>query len=101
MVGMDFETAVRAKIPIITIVLNNSAMSIEVPTLQVATERFGAKWMYGNYSEVAKALGGWSERVTKPAEIVPAIKRAIQVTKGGTPALLEFITKEERAFSMF
>jgi len=32
---------------------------------------------------------------------VPAIRRAIQVTKGGQPALLEFITKEEGEFSSF
>ena len=99
MVGMDLETAVRNRIPILTIVLNNGAMSIEVPTLPVATEKFGAKYMGGNYMEVAKALGGYGERVEKPGDIVPAIKRAIEVMKGGQPALLEFITKEERAFS--
>ena len=101
MVGMDFETAARNRIPILTIVLNNGAMSIEVPTFPVATEKFGAKYMYGNYSEVAKALGGYGERVEKPDEIVPTIKRAIEVTRNGQPALLEFITKEERDFSLF
>jgi len=101
MVGMDFETAVRNRIPILSIVLNNGAMSIEAPTLLVATEKFGAKYLGGDYSQVARALGGYSERVEKPGEIVPAIRRAIQVTKGGQPALLEFITKEEGEFSSF
>jgi thiamine pyrophosphate-dependent acetolactate synthase large subunit-like protein len=100
MVGMDFETAVRNKVPITTIVLNNGAMSIEVPTIPVATERYGAKYMGGNYMQVAKALGGYGERVEKPDEIVPALKRAIEVNKQGQPALLEFVTKEERDFSL-
>ena len=42
-------------------------------------------------------FGGYGERVTEPAEIVPAIKRGIEQTRNGVPALLEFITgKEER-----
>jgi acetolactate synthase-1/2/3 large subunit len=101
MVGMDFETAVRNRIPILSIVLNNGAMSIEAPTLPVATEKFRAKYLGGDYSQVARALGGYSERVEKPGEIVPAIRRAIEVTKGGQPALLEFVIKEEREFSSF
>jgi acetolactate synthase-1/2/3 large subunit len=99
MVGMDFETAVRNRIPILTIVLNNGAMSIEVPTIPVATAKYGAKYMGGDYRQVAKALGGYGERVEKPADIVPALHRAVEVTKNGQPALLEFITKEEREFS--
>ena len=101
MVGMDFETAVRNQIPILTIVWNNGAMAIEAPTLPVATERYGAKYLGGDYSQVAKALGSYSERVREPDQIVPAIRRAIQVTEEGHPALLEFITKEELAFSSF
>src|SRR6185312_7897836 len=31
MTGLDFETAVRAGVPILTIVLNNSTMAIEIP----------------------------------------------------------------------
>jgi len=101
MVGMDFETAVRNRIPILTIVWNNGAMAIEAPTLSVATERFGAKYLGGDYAQLARALGSYSERVEKPEEIVPSIRRAIQVTEDGHPALLEFITKEEPVFSTF
>ena len=41
------------------------------------------------------------ERVTDPAEIVPAIKRGIAQTQAGTPALLEFITQKEIEISKF
>jgi acetolactate synthase-1/2/3 large subunit len=37
--------------------------------------------------------------VTKPQDIVPAIKRGIQKTKEGVPALLEFITSKETEVS--
>ena len=44
---------------------------------------------------MARAFGGYGERVTDPAEIVPAIKRGIEQTQEGEPALLEFITAKE------
>jgi len=50
---------------------------------------------------MARAFGGHGERVTEPGQIVPAIKRAVQQTEAGTPALLEFITSKETAFSVF
>jgi hypothetical protein len=39
--------------------------------------------------------------VERPGEIVPAIRRGAQVVAAGRPALLEFITREETAFSKF
>jgi hypothetical protein len=44
-------------------------------------------------------LGGYSERVERPSEIIPAIERAKKAIDGGKPALLEVITREEGAFS--
>ena len=41
------------------------------------------------------------ERVTSPAEIIPAIKRGIRKTQEGTPVLLEFLTQKEIEFSIF
>lgn len=99
--GMDFETAVRERIPILSVLLNNSSMAIELPVMQVATEKYRATDISGNYAEFARAMGGYGERVTKPEEIIPAIKRAIRQTQEGTPALLEFITEKEIEFSMF
>ena len=100
MVGLDIETAVRERIPILTIILNNSAMGIyESHRFPVANERYGTKYLTGNYAQVAEALGGYNEKVTSPDQIIPAIKRAQQVIAEGQPALLEIITREERAFS--
>ena len=93
--GMDFETAVRERLPILSILLNNSAMAIELPIMPVATERFRATDISGNYADFARALGGYGERITTPEEIVPAIRRGIAATEAGQPALLEFITTQE------
>jgi thiamine pyrophosphate-dependent acetolactate synthase large subunit-like protein len=93
--GMDFETAVREKIPILSILLNNFSMAIELKVMPVSTEKYRATDISGDYAAMARAFGGYGERVEKPADIVPAIKRGIAATEKGQPALLEFITSKE------
>ena len=99
--GMDFETAVRERIPILSVLLNNFSMAIELKVMKAATEKYRSTDISGNYADFARALGGWGERVTEPGAIVPAIKRAIDRTRAGTPALLEFITEKAVDFSIF
>ncbi|MGH2533024.1 MAG: thiamine pyrophosphate-requiring protein [Thermomicrobiales bacterium] len=99
--GMDFETAVRERIPILSVLFNNFSMAIELPIMQAATEKYRSTDISGNYADFARALGGYGERITDPAEIIPAIKRGIQQTQDGAPALLEFITAKEITFSVF
>jgi acetolactate synthase-1/2/3 large subunit len=93
--GMDFETAVRERLPILSILLNNSAMAIELPVMPVATERFRATDISGDYAAFARALGGHGERVTQASDIAAAIRRGIAATEAGQPALIEFITTQE------
>ncbi len=99
--GMDFETAVRERIPILSVLLNNFSMAIELKVMKTATEKYRSTDISGNYADFARALGGWGERVTEPRQIVPAIKRAVDQTREGTPALLEFITEKAVDFSIF
>lgn len=93
--GMDFETAVRERLPILSILLNNEAMAIELPIMPVATERFRATDISGDYAAFARALGGYGERIEKPGDIAAAIRRGIAATQAGQPALLEFMTSRE------
>ena len=93
--GMDFETAARERIPILSILLNNFSMAIELKVMAVATEKYRSTDISGNYADMARAFGGYGERVTSPAEIIPAIQRGIEQTRQGHPALLEFITQKE------
>ncbi len=99
--GMDFETAVRERIPILSILLNNFSMAIELPIMQTATEKYRSTDISGNYADMAKAFGGYGERVTEAAEIAPAIRRGVAQTEAGTPALLEFITQQEIDISRY
>ena len=100
MTGMDFETAVRERIPILSILLNNFSMAIELPDMPISTEKYRTTDISGNYADMAKAFGGYGERVTEPAEIIPAIRRGIEKTQAGIPVLLEFITAKEIEFSL-
>ena len=99
MVGLDFETAVRSGIPILTMVSNNFTMAAEVRAMAVSHELYDTRTTGGNYADMARAMGGYAERVENPAEIGPAIQRARRATENGQAALLEFITCEETASS--
>jgi thiamine pyrophosphate-dependent acetolactate synthase large subunit-like protein len=99
--GMDIETAVRERIPILSVLLNNYSMAMELPVMPVATEKFRSTDISGNYADLACALGAYGERVTEPEQIVPAIQRGIRQTQEGRPVLLEFITSKEIEYSVF
>ena len=97
--GTDLETAARENIPILSILLNNEAMAIELPVMPVATEKYRSTDISGDYAAFARALGCHGERVTQASEIVPALRRAIAATEAGQPALVEFITEQETVIS--
>ena len=99
--GMDFETAVRERIPILSVLFNNFSMAIEIPIMPVSTEKFRSTDISGHYADMAKAFGGYGERVETPDQIIPAIQRGIQKTQEGVPALLEFLTAKENQISSF
>jgi thiamine pyrophosphate-dependent acetolactate synthase large subunit-like protein len=99
MTGMDLETASRNKIATLTIVFNNSVMAAERDVLVLATKKYRAMDVGGNYAKVAEGLNVQSRRVEMPEEIIPAIKEAVAVVEGGAPFLLEFIVKQGYDFS--
>jgi thiamine pyrophosphate-dependent acetolactate synthase large subunit-like protein len=95
MIGMDFETAVRARIPILTIVMNNGIMGGYGKWMPAAVDRFQSSRMGGDYAAIARALGGHAEHAGEPAELRPALERAIASTADGNATLLEVMTHEE------
>jgi acetolactate synthase-1/2/3 large subunit len=102
MCGMDLETAVRERIPILTVLVNNGCMGGYERHIPIAGEKYRSRYLSGDYSKVAEGLGVAVERVTQPVEIVAALKRAIGITGyggGGRPAFLEFLTREETSLS--
>jgi len=74
-------------------------MAIEIPIMPVSQEKYGATEISGHYADMAKAFGGYGERIEDPNDIVAAIKRGIAATENGQPALLEFITDKEITIS--
>jgi len=86
----EFETALRHGIPILAIVLNNSQYAgydENYPYTMHVTHS-----SVQSHARIVEALGVWSERIEKPDEIAPAIKRAEKEMRSGRPALLEIIT---------
>jgi len=101
MVGMDFETAIRENIPILVVLINNSLLGGYQTTHPVAAERFNLNRQSGDYVKVAEGLGGYAERVEKPDDIITVLQRAKKAVDLGQAALIEFITREELAFSLY
>ena len=99
--GTDLETAVRERIPILSILLNNFCMAAELQFYPTATQRHRVTDISGNYAEMARSLGCYSERIENPEAIVPALKRGIRKTREGVPVLLEFMTTQETDMSSF
>jgi acetolactate synthase-1/2/3 large subunit len=99
MTGLDFETAVRCNIPILTVVLNNNFMAAETRHMKASHERYRTQEVGGHYAEIGRALGGWTERVEDPDKIAGAIQRARKATQEGKAAMLEFITSRESDYS--
>ncbi len=97
MTGMEIETAVRMNLPTLTVVINNGGigggmMGMDRPGGTPPT----VAQLGGNFSEVARGLGAYSERVEEPSEILPAFQRAIQTTEEGQAALVEVMIKPMR-----
>lgn len=78
--GFEFDTAVRFKLPVVSVVGNNAAWN-QIRYGQIA--RYGpARGDVANllaptrYDQVVEALGGYGEHVTQPKDIRPALERA-------------------------
>jgi acetolactate synthase-1/2/3 large subunit len=89
---MEFDTAVRHRLPVVVVVSNNAAWGIEWNSQRID---FGPDRTVGTalrdcrFDRVAQALGGHGERVTAPAELGPALARALAA---GVPALVDVVT---------
>jgi acetolactate synthase I/II/III large subunit len=91
----ELETAVRFGINTVTVVNNNGALSQETALFKQAygrDEPSGYKmWQFEklNLARIAEAFGCYAERVERPAEIGPALERALA---SGRPAVLDVIS---------
>jgi acetolactate synthase-1/2/3 large subunit len=92
--GIEFDTMVRHRLPIVAVMGNNGIWGLEKHPME---------FLYGysvaaelqpktRYDKVVEALGGHGELVTKPDELRPALERAFE---SGRPALVNVLTDPE------
>ncbi len=77
--GMDYETAVRFKLPMVVVVGNDAAWGqIMMPQRAMHGEAYtvATKLAPTRYDRVVEALGGKGEHVEDPKDLVPALERA-------------------------
>jgi acetolactate synthase-1/2/3 large subunit len=91
----NFEAAARYKIGITTLHINNGGYSGYGPGFWGGGHD-PYTWKVSDHaaacmSSMARAVGFHGEDVTKPAEIIPALRRAFDENAQGRPAFLEFI----------
>jgi thiamine pyrophosphate-dependent acetolactate synthase large subunit-like protein len=82
--GMEMDTAIRHKLPIVVVVSNNAGF-----TSRKTGGTVGRELGWQRYDLMTEALGGYGEFVEKPADIRSAIERAF---KSGKPALVNVCT---------
>jgi acetolactate synthase I/II/III large subunit len=93
--GMDFETALRFKLPMVCVVGNDAAWGqIRIPQLEMfGPEKSPATLLAPTrYDEVVRSFGGYGELVTEPSSIRPALERALS---SGTVACVNVMLDPE------
>jgi acetolactate synthase I/II/III large subunit len=95
--GMEFDTLARHGIPVVGVMGNNGIWALEKHPMEflygysVAAElRPGTR-----YDQMVQALGCHGELVSEPAELRPALERALQ---SGKPALVNVLTDPSVAY---
>ena len=95
--GMDFDTLVRHKLPVVAIVGNNGIWGLEKHPMQaIYGYDVAADLQPGlGYDDVVKALGGAGETVSSPNDLGPALDRAFAA---GVPYLVNVLTDPAIAY---
>jgi len=99
--GLDIETAVRAEVPITTVIVNNATMGGYDKSMPTAMEKYGAGNQGGDYAGVAAALGATAIKVEEPGAIAPALAAAQKANAEGGVAVIEVITRQDTRFSRY
>ncbi len=91
----DFETALRLKIPVTQIVLNNCSLAFEYHVQKYVHEEMcpeASEFIDVRFADVARAFGGFGERVTAADQFIPALRRA---EESGKPAIIDVVVSRE------
>ena len=85
--GMEFDTMVRHRIPIVCVVANDSCWAAIVHDQMRSGNNRLIETQLGDvrYDKIVESLGGYGEEVHKPEDIGPALDRAFD---SGLPACI-------------
>ena len=91
----ELETALRLKIPVVQIVMNNASLAFEYHVQKYVHEEICAEaseFLDVKFGDVARAFGAHGERVTSADEFIPALRRA---EESGKPAIVDVVVSRE------
>jgi len=91
----DLETALRLKLPTVTIVMNNCSLAFEYHVQKYVHEEMcpeASEFLDVQFADVAKAFGAHGERVTSAEQFIPALRRA---EESGKPAIVDVVVSRE------
>ena len=99
--GMDFDTMVRHRLPVVAVVGNNGIWGLEKhPMQQLYGYDIAADLQPGcRYDGVVRALGGGGELVEDPEDLGAALDRAFEVSeRDRVPYLVNVVTDPANAY---
>jgi len=99
--AMEMETAVRHKIPIIIIVVNNDggcATNVQKKLYPADHELVAMFQPHIPYEKIMAACGGYSESVDRPEQVLPALHRAVA---SGLPTCLNVYVDTQAPFNNY
>ena len=91
----DLETALRLKIPVIQIVLNNCSLAFEYHVQKYVHREMcpeASEFLDVPFADVARAFGCHGERVRSAEELIPALRRAEESDK---PSVIDVVVSRE------
>ncbi|MBE3559708.1 MAG: acetolactate synthase [Ktedonobacteraceae bacterium] len=96
--GMEFESMVRQRLPVVSIIGNDGAWGqIKHPQKAIVGHATAAELAPAiRYDKMVEALGGYGELVERPADIRPALERAFA---SGLPACINVLIDPEKPYS--
>lgn len=96
--GMEFESMVRQKLPVVSIIGNDGAWGqIKHPQQAILGHSTAAELSPGiRYDKMVEALGGYGELVQSPEDIRPALERAFA---SGLPACVNVLIDPNKPYS--
>jgi thiamine pyrophosphate-dependent acetolactate synthase large subunit-like protein len=85
--GMELDTAVRHKLPVLTVISLNGGWTADPERIKP-----GRDLGYTRFHDLAESLDCYGEYVERPEDIRPALERAAEQVRAGRPALVNVRT---------